>query len=53
MENSVNLSQMSDGKENYSFWTKYKKHATSELLLYGIMILGIVLSLIAFSIFKD
>jgi len=53
MENFVNLPQMPEQENDYSFWTKYKKHASSELLLYAIMIVGIVVSLIAFSIFKD
>jgi len=53
MENSVNLQQMQNEETNYSFWTKYKKHASSEILLYVIMVVGIVVSLIAFSIFKD
>jgi hypothetical protein len=44
---------MRNEETNYSFWTKYKKHATSEIMLYVIMIVGIVLSLIVFSIFKD
>ncbi len=53
MENSVNLSTMQNEQSDYSFWTKYKKHATSEIMLYVIMVVGIVVSLIAFSIFKD
>lgn len=44
---------MRDKESDYSFWTKYKKHASSEIMLYAIMIIGIVLSLIIFSIFKD
>jgi hypothetical protein len=44
---------MSNEKPNYSFWTKYKKHATSELMLYVIMIVGIVLGIVIFSYFKD
>jgi len=40
---------MSTPKENYSFWTKYKRYAGNELLLYIIMIVGIVLGIIIFS----
>ncbi|MDB4918972.1 MAG: hypothetical protein JWQ54_955 [Mucilaginibacter sp.] len=40
---------MSAPKENYSFWTKYKRYAGNELLLYIIMIVGIVLGIIIFS----
>ncbi|ASU34454.1 hypothetical protein [Mucilaginibacter xinganensis] len=40
---------MSDPKQNYSFWTKYKRYAGNELLLYIIMIVGIVLGIIIFS----
>jgi hypothetical protein len=53
MENSVNLPPMRDEKSDYSFWTKYKKHARSELMLYAIMIIGIVVGLVVFSMFKD
>ena len=53
MEEFVNLRPMKNEGNDYSFWTKYKKHATSEIMLYAIMIIGIILSLIAFSIFKD
>jgi len=42
---------MSDKKQDYSFWTKYKKFAQNELLLYIIMILGIVLGIVIFSYF--
>ena len=40
---------MADEKERYSFWTKYKRFAGSEILLYIIMIVGIILVLIIFS----
>lgn len=36
-------------KEDYSFWTKYKRFASNELLLYIIMVLGILLGIIIFS----
>lgn len=35
-------------KGNYSFWTKYKRFATTEILLYLIMIIGIALGIIIF-----
>lgn len=34
-----------DKKEDYSFWTKYKKFATNEILLYVVMILVIIIGL--------
>ena len=40
---------MADEKERYTFWTKYKKYAGNELLLYIIMIVGIILGIIIFS----
>jgi hypothetical protein len=40
---------MADGKEKYAFWTKYKKFASTEILLYIIMIVGIILGIIIFS----
>jgi hypothetical protein len=40
---------MAKDKEKYSFWTKYKKFAGNEILLYVIMIVGIILGLIIFS----
>jgi len=36
-------------KERYNFWSKYKRFAGTELLLYIIMIVGIILGLIIFS----
>jgi hypothetical protein len=35
-------------KERYDFWTKYKRFATTEILLYLIMIIGIILGIIIF-----
>lgn len=32
--------------ENDSFWTKYKKFATTEIVMYLIMIIGIGLGII-------
>jgi len=40
---------MADEKDKYSFWTKYKRFAGNEILLYLIMIVGIILGLIIFS----
>ena len=36
-------------KEDYSFWTRYKRFAKNEILLYIIMIIGIALGIILFS----
>jgi hypothetical protein len=33
-------------KSDYSFWTRYKHFATTEILLYVIMIIGITLGII-------
>ena len=44
---------MQKQQNDYSFWTKYKKHASSEIMLYAIMIIGIILSIIVYSILKD
>ncbi|MGN6397384.1 MAG: hypothetical protein ACTHMI_17575 [Mucilaginibacter sp.] len=40
---------MADSNNRYSFWTKYKRFATTEILLYVIMIVGIILGIIIFS----
>ncbi|WP_259068023.1 hypothetical protein HDF24_18155 [Mucilaginibacter sp. X4EP1] len=40
---------MANGEEKYSFWTKYKKFAGNEILLYVIMVMGIILGIIIFS----
>ncbi|WP_256366301.1 hypothetical protein [Mucilaginibacter sp. L196] len=40
---------MEKPKEEYSFWTKYKHFASTEILLYVIMIVGIILGIIIFS----
>lgn len=39
-----------ENEEKYSFWTKYKKYAGNEILLYIIMIVGIILGIIIFSV---
>ncbi len=36
-------------KEEYSFWTKYKKFAGNEITLYLVMIIGIILGIVIFS----
>ncbi|WP_257667815.1 hypothetical protein [Parapedobacter tibetensis] len=38
-------------KDDYSFWTKYKRFAGNELLLYAIMVIGILLGIAVFSRF--
>jgi len=40
---------MEKPKGDYSFWTKYKRFASSEILLYVIMIVGIILGIVIFS----
>jgi len=40
---------MSNKKSNYSFWTKYKRYAQNELLLYIVMVVGIILGIVIFS----
>jgi len=40
---------MPEEKEGYSFWTRYKRFAKTEILLYIIMIAGIILGIIIFS----
>lgn len=37
---------MNETKHDISFWTKYKKFATTEILMYLIMIVGIALGII-------
>lgn len=37
---------MKEPKYDISFWTKYKKFATTEILMYLIMIIGIALGII-------
>ncbi|MEO7215235.1 MULTISPECIES: hypothetical protein [Mucilaginibacter] len=40
---------MEKPKQDYSFWTKYKRFAGTEIMLYIIMIVGIILGIIIFS----
>lgn len=40
---------MPDQKEQYSFWTKYKRFAGNEIMLYLVMIIGIILGIVIFS----
>ena len=42
-----------ENKNDISFWTKYKKFAGNEILLYLIMVLGIVLGIIVISFIKE
>ncbi|MGI4804187.1 MAG: hypothetical protein ACRYFL_05410 [Janthinobacterium lividum] len=39
---------MSKSKEDYSFWTKYKRFASTEILLYVIMVVGIIAGILIF-----
>lgn len=40
---------MSKLKSDYSFWGKYKRFASTEILMYLIMVIGILLGIIIFS----
>jgi hypothetical protein len=40
---------MSKDKEDYSFWTKNKKYAVTEILMYVVMIIAIGLGIYFFS----
>lgn len=44
---------MSKPKADYTFWTKYKKFAGNELLLYLVMVVGIILGIIIVSYFRE
>jgi hypothetical protein len=44
---------MSKPGTDYTFWTKYKKFAGNEILLYVIMIAGIILGIIIVSYFRN
>jgi hypothetical protein len=37
---------MTKDKTDYSFWTKYKKFAVNEILLYLVMVVGIIAGII-------
>ncbi len=39
---------MKKPKEDYSFWTKYKRFASTEILLYLIMVVGIIAEILIF-----
>ncbi len=43
---------MAEDKNKYTFWTKYKRYASNELLLYIIMIVGIVLGILLINYIK-
>ena len=43
---------MAKEKERYGFWTKYKRFAGNEIMLYVVMIVGIILSIVIISYFK-
>jgi len=45
----VIFAPMTNKKEDYSFWTKYKRFAGNEVLLYIVMIIGIIAGIIMFS----
>ncbi len=36
-------------KRDFSFWTQYKSFATTEILMYVLMIVGILLGILIFS----
>jgi len=40
---------MSEENSDYSFWKNYKRFATTEILMYLIMVFGILLGIIIFS----
>lgn len=40
---------MKKDKSDYSFWTKYKRFAGNEILLYLIMVIGIIAGIIIVS----
>ena len=40
---------MPNQKEEYSFWTKYKRFAGNEITLYLVMVIGIILGIVIFS----
>ena len=40
---------MKEPENDYSFWMKYRKFASTELLMYLVMIIGIALGLIILS----
>jgi len=44
---------MSKPEKDYSFWTKYKRYAGNEILLYLVMVIGIIAGIIIISYLKD
>jgi hypothetical protein len=42
---------MEKPKNDYSFWTKYKRFAGTEIMLYVIMVVGIILGIVIYSLF--
>lgn len=44
---------MSKPKADYTFWTKYKKFAGNEILLYVVMVIGIILGIIIVSYLRN
>ncbi|WP_293299790.1 hypothetical protein [Pedobacter sp. UBA4863] len=40
---------MAEEKEDYSFWTRYKQFAGTEIIMYLLMIIGIGLGIIFLS----
>ncbi|WDF53768.1 hypothetical protein [Mucilaginibacter sp. KACC 22063] len=44
---------MTGEDKDYSFWTKYKRFAGNEILLYVIMVVGIIAGIIIISYFVD
>ena len=44
---------MSKPRTDYTFWTKYKKFAGNEILLYVIMIAGIILGIVIVSYLRN
>lgn len=40
---------MNKRKGDYSFWMKYKRFASTEIIMYLIMVLGILAGIIIFS----
>jgi hypothetical protein len=43
---------MAKEKERYDFWTKYKRFAGNEILLYIVMVIGIILGIVIISYFR-
>jgi len=43
---------MEKPKQDYSFWTKYKKFAGNEILLYVVMVVGTILGIVIYSLFR-